>query len=69
MWGSYTTSIDNPMETTDNINTNGTVELTYNLRQNLSATIGYTLTDYKDDITAANTYKENSGNVRLSMSF
>ncbi|MFA5779984.1 MAG: hypothetical protein WC947_07585, partial [Elusimicrobiota bacterium] len=68
-WGSYTTSLDNPMETTDNINMTGTVELTYNLRQNLSATIGYTMNDYKDDITAANTYKENSGNVRLSMSF
>ncbi|MDO8734143.1 MAG: hypothetical protein Q7K21_03175 [Elusimicrobiota bacterium] len=68
-WGSYTTSLDNPAETTDNINTTGTVELTYNLRQNLSATIGYTMNDYKDDITAANTYKENSGNVRLSMSF
>ncbi|MBI5573734.1 MAG: hypothetical protein HY919_04170 [Elusimicrobia bacterium] len=69
MWGSYTTSLDKPMQSTDNINTTGTVELTYNLRQNLSATLGYTLADYKDDISVVNSYKENSGNIRLSMSF
>lgn len=69
MWGSYTSSLDKPLQSTDNKNTTGTVELTYNLRQNLSATVGYTMTDYKNNISFANTYKENSGNVRLSMSF
>ena len=69
MWGSYTTSLDKPTEAADNINTTGTVELTYSVRQNLSAALGYTLTDYKDAFAAANSYKENSGNVRLSMGF
>ncbi|MEW6556334.1 MAG: hypothetical protein AB1349_03165 [Elusimicrobiota bacterium] len=69
MWGSYTGSADKPRQSTDNSSMTGTIEFTYNIRQNLAATVGYTRTDYSDKFTETNTYKENSGNIRFSMSF
>jgi len=69
LWGSYTTGKDKPQQSTNTENLTGTLEFTYNLKQNLSATLGFTHTSYTDDIYKDQTYKENSGNIRCSMSF
>jgi len=69
IWGSYTASKDNPKQNTDTKNLTGTAELTYNIRQDLSATVGYTYASNKDNFTDSQSYKENTGNIRFSMSF
>ncbi|MDD5688341.1 MAG: hypothetical protein PHE88_10970 [Elusimicrobia bacterium] len=69
VWGSYSTSIDKPVQSTDNTNLTGTVEFTYNLRENLATTLGFTHTDYVNNFINTESYKEESGNLRFSMSF
>src|SRR3989339_99442 len=69
IWGSYTKSHDYPLQSTDNENITGTAEISYNIKDNLSATIGFTHTEYINDMNATDTYKDESGNIRLSMSF
>jgi len=69
IWGSLTKSQDAPLQSTDNQNLTGTAEFTYNIRTNLSATLGFTHTGYLNDMNNVDTYKEDSGNIRLSMSF
>ncbi len=69
LWGSYTKSKDTPKQSTDMRTVSGTAELTYNIKQDLSATLGYTYTSNKDNFTQTQTYEENSGNIRFSMSF
>ena len=69
IWGSYTKSHDYPLQSTDNENITGTAEISYNIKDNLSATIGFTHTEYINDMNVTDTYKDESGNIRLSMSF
>lgn len=69
LWGSSTTSKDTPEESIDTKSETGTVEFTYNIRTDLAATLGFTHTGYTDAFSDADTYTENSGNIRFSMSF
>ncbi|MBN1383763.1 MAG: hypothetical protein JW983_02620 [Elusimicrobia bacterium] len=69
LWGSSTASKDSPEQSIDTKSETGTIEFTYSIRSDMSATLGYTNTSYTDTFSDADTYTENSGNIRFSMSF
>ena len=68
-WSAYIRNYDETSTTTDNNYLTMTGEINYNLRTNLSLIAGYTASNYQDRIDNTNTYRENSGNIRLAMSF